>query len=125
MIKRIALVLLIAAATAFAADWSGKWSGTFTTVKGGPSAPPTDDHFLVLKQEGDNISGTAGPRETAQWDIQNIRLEGDKLSFEAAPPGGVFVLGYELTLKDGVISGRVVSKKGPPIEGTLEFKRGS
>ena len=40
-------------------------------------------------------------------------------------PGGVFVLGYELELTQDAIVGRVVSKKGPEIEGKLKFKRTS
>ncbi|HWR52166.1 MAG TPA: hypothetical protein VN428_13730 [Bryobacteraceae bacterium] len=125
MIRRTVCVFLFAAAVMMAGDWTGKWSGTMETVKGGPGAPPVDDHFLVLKQEGASVTGTAGPRATAQWEIQNVRAEGDKLTFDSMPPGGVFVLGYELTLKDGVITGRVASKKGPPMEGNLTFKRGN
>ena len=118
-------ILLFAAASMLAADWTGKWSGTLETVKGGPGAPPVDDHFLVLKQAGDEITGTAGPRQSAQWEIQNVRLSGNKLTFDTKAPGGVFVLGYELELTQDAIVGRVVSKKGPEIEGKLKFKRTS
>ena len=108
-----------------AGDWSGKWSGTMETVKGGPGAPPGRRPFSRAEAGGRQHTGTAGPRATAQWEIQNVRAEGDQLTFDTMPPGGVFVLGYELTLKDDAITGRVASKKGPPMEGNLKFKRGN
>ena len=123
MTSRTLFAFLLAAGALLAADWSGKWVGTMETVKGGPGAPPVDDHMMVLIQSGVEVTGTAGPREKAQWALKNVRLNGANLTFDTSSPGGVFVLAYELEVKDGVITGRVVSKKGQELEGKLKLNR--
>ncbi len=66
------------------ADATGTWTGTLTP-SGGTAGPAR----LVLKQDGDKLTGTAGPDASEQHPIENGRVENDTLMFELTSPGGV------------------------------------
>lgn len=56
-------------------DVSGKWSG----IGGGPI-------YLVLKQDGNKLSGTAGPSSKEQLlDFQDGTVDGDHIKFNVGP----------------------------------------
>lgn len=76
------LLFALAAASLFAADATGKWTGTLQPSEG-PAAPAV----LVLKQDGIKLTGTAGPDAGDQRAIQNGKAENGNLSFEVASDG--------------------------------------
>jgi hypothetical protein len=121
--KRLLLILLAAAVTLTAADLSGRWTGTLEKVKGNPGGPQSDAHYLVLRQNGDRITGTAGPKADAQWEIRNGRVDGSRLTFEIAMAGGKMVLGYDLQVGPDGLAGKVEPKTGQPIAWKLQVKR--
>ena len=58
-----------------AADVSGAWTG----AAGSPI-------YLILKQEGNQVSGSGGPSAAEQMiRFENGKLEGDRLTFRAGP----------------------------------------
>lgn len=61
-------------------------------------------HELVLKQQGDAVSGTAGPGAEQQWPIGKGRLQGTELTLEVKVPDGP-LFEYKLTVSAGEISG--------------------
>ena len=63
-----------------AADATGKWSGTLnvTTPDGGQRRSPV---LLVLKQDGTKITGTGGRDASDRRDIQEGKIEDNKLTF--------------------------------------------
>jgi hypothetical protein len=68
-----------------ATEISGRWSGTMEQK--------TDDGrtgrmslVVQLSQQGEEISGKAGPDETNLAPIQNARLEGSRLTFSVTLP---------------------------------------
>lgn len=77
------LVLAVFALTAAAdTDITGKWSGSFTLT--GPNGEAKDDTaYLVLKQNGSEITGTVGPNENDQVPIGKGKIDGDKITLEA------------------------------------------
>ena len=81
---RIFVLFLVAAALVLSAadvNVSGKWSGTFSLTK--PDGTNDDGTaFAVFKQEGGQISGTAGPDEEHQWTIQKGAISGNNVTFE-------------------------------------------
>jgi len=79
------LLLALSAMTAMAADLSGKWPGTFTP-EGQSDGQPA---LVVLKHTGDTVTGTAGPSADQQWPISNVKLDGDKLSFDVTAENGM------------------------------------
>jgi hypothetical protein len=64
-----------------AADATGKWTGTLT-LSTGDSAGEARPAYLVLKQEGDKLTGTAGPDAGEQHTIENGKAENGNLTFE-------------------------------------------
>lgn len=70
--KTVALVALRAAA-AFAANLSGKWSGSFPC----PGCRPR-----CLKQDGSKLTGSGGSNHGEQYPIENARIDGNNLTFD-------------------------------------------
>ena len=104
------LCCLLLASMAMFADVTGKWSGSFDATD--PDGQ-TQAHkaFMVLKQSGDAITGTAGPDEDRQFSIKVGKIEGDKITLEVVLDDGG-VLKFDLTLADGHIKGDVKGEVG-------------
>ena len=125
MLRRIVyviLIILLTAAIVPAAELSGEWVGTMEKVKGGPAGPPVEEYHLMLTHAGDAITGVVGPKG-ANWEIQNAKLAGQKLSFETSVGGGRFLIAFDLDVSGDEITGTMQSRKGPEIAGKLHFKR--
>src|SRR5437016_2947099 len=88
------LLLLFALSTLClaAADATGKWTGSFT-----PSGGNSGTALMVLKQDGEKLTGTVGPDASGQHDIQNGKAAGGTLTFDVPVGDGVlkFVLKQE------------------------------
>lgn len=71
------LAIALSVATLAVADATGTWTGTLTKSEGdgGPA-------HLVLKQDGDKLTGSAGPDVNEQHPILNGRVENGVLTFE-------------------------------------------
>ena len=83
---KILLCLAAIAAIALSApadvNVSGKWSGTFSVTGSDGNSEPA---FLLLKQEGTTVTGSAGPNETQQHPIKKGSVAGNKLTLEIEP----------------------------------------
>jgi hypothetical protein len=121
--KRVLLFLLLSVLGLSAADFSGRWAGELRATKSEAQRPNPDTHFLVLEQNGATVTGTAGAMREAQFDIRNVKLDGSRLTFEIMIEGPGIRVAYDLVLSGDTITGTVVSKEGPVLEGTLSFKR--
>ena len=75
------IALLLGAWTLSAADVTGKWSGTIDVRENGEQR--TVPVLLILKQDGDKITGTAGDNEEDRHPIQKGILDGDNLTIES------------------------------------------
>lgn len=118
--KKLALTLLVLALawTALAADVSGKWSGSFT-----PEGMDAGTAFLILKQSGATLSGTAGPDESQQWPITNGKVDGNTLTGVATNPDGV-TYKFTLTVDGDRIKGNIeVAAGGQTMKAVLDVKR--
>src|SRR5262249_55725739 len=69
------------------ADVSGKWSGSFD-ITGPDGQTKPDTAFLNLKQDGNKITGTAGPNEEKQFDIKTGSISGNKIALEVVMEDG-------------------------------------
>jgi hypothetical protein len=121
--RRVLFVLFLAVLSLSAADFSGKWKGELRKIKSEADRPDVDTHFLVLNQKGATVTGTAGAMREAQFDIQNVKLNGSRLTFEITLEGPGITVAYDLQLSGDTITGTIVSKRGPVLEGKLSFKR--
>jgi hypothetical protein len=114
------LALLSLAWTAAAADLTGKWTGTWESV-GNARGTITDAHQTTLKQDGTTITGTTGPRAEVQWEIQNAKLEGNKLTFNSA--AGQLQLAFALEVDGDSMAGTVTATNRPGISWKMAVKR--
>ena len=101
--RKVLPALFIFAMSALAADFTGNWTGE--GVADGQAHPL----YVVIKQDGNTLSGTAGPDASRQAEIHG-KVEGDKVSFDVATqgPGSIH---FEL------------KAEGDALKGTVEFKR--
>jgi hypothetical protein len=66
------------------ANVSGAWSGDWEVGPDGGPGP----HYMILKQDGANVTGTAGPTADMQMAIQNGKFANGTLTFEISIPEG-------------------------------------
>src|SRR5215203_3634027 len=104
-----------------APDLTGKWSGSFLIT--GPDGQTKDDMaFMDLKQNGAELTGTAGPSPEQQWAIQKGKVEGNKITFEVQTNEPL--LKFELTLIDGHLKGEAKGEhEGRTMKATLDLQR--
>ena len=119
--RRWVLAFLVTAGLAFAADFSGKWTGTLE-ARNSP-VPRSDVHFATLEQKGDKVTGVAGPKRDVQWPLASAQVNGTKIDFIVEVPGGNLVMQYSLELKGGELSGIVVVKNRDGISWNLRLTR--
>ena len=72
-----ATALFLAASTGFAfqtpaPSLTGTWTGTFTSTTS-TGEPDEDPAYLVLKQTGEELTGTGGPRADRQMPVHRLR----------------------------------------------------
>ena len=113
-----AFLIAVFAMTALAADVTGKWTGSFLAEGQDPS-----NAYVILKQTGTSVTGSAGPDEGQQWPLTNGKLVGNKLTGEVSSPDGM-VFKLDLTLEGDRISGDVaMTQEGHTIKGKIDVKR--
>ena|SRR5947209_7823227 len=118
--KILVCTMMIAALalTAMAADVSGKWTGTFA-----PEGQDGGAAFMVLKQSGSTLTGSAGPDENQLWPISDGKIDGNKITGQVTSPDGA-VYKFSLTLDGDHIKGSIdVSAGGQTMKGVLDVKR--
>lgn len=93
-------LLILVAATAWAADITGKWTGSMVMDNGDQGAA-----CLRLKQAGGAVTGTEGPSDESQFPITTGRIDGDQVTIEARP--GSAVLRLTMKLKGNKLTGDV------------------
>jgi autotransporter translocation and assembly factor TamB len=106
------MALLFLAATALAADLTGKWTGHINDPGGG-----SHDLTLELKSDGDKVTGTmtGGPPNGDKQRLSG-KLAGDDLSFDikAQGPGGeAMTLSFKGKVSGNHIVGSHDSPMGP------------
>jgi len=122
---RVIAGLLLCCALIIAADdtFTGKWSGT-ATMTGGDGQSREGPALLVLKQEGNAVTGTGGPDEQRSQPIQNGKAEGSKLTFEIGTADSPVV--FKLTLENGRLRGEGAgSPGGQSLKVKLDLTKGS
>src|SRR5215471_17141004 len=113
------LLACLAALAASAADVNGKWTGTFTPEGGGGGSA-----FMVLKQTGTTVTGTAGPDENQQWPDLKGTIKGDKVTAEVKNPEDGTVYKCELTVSGDKLKGEVIaSQNGQTQKAQLDLTR--
>jgi hypothetical protein len=81
----LAVLLTGVTAVLVAADLSGSYSGVVSIKT--PDGERTRRLAIIIKQTPENLSVSIGPSLDEQHAASNVKLEGDKLTFEVIPPG--------------------------------------
>jgi hypothetical protein len=120
-IRVIGLTLVLVTALFAAADnVTGKWTGSFVVTRDGETKDSTA--YMELKQNGTELTGTAGPSVEQQWTIQNGKVEGNKLTFSVQSDGPL--VKFELTLADGHLKGEAkAEQEGRSMKAVLDLQR--
>ena len=119
----IVFLILALAMTAAAADVSGKWSGGYAVIGLDGSAGESNPAFLILKQSGTTLTGTAGSDEADQFPIENAKIENNKITGSVNPSDGATYT-VSLTVDGDRMTGEVtVSQGGQTMKAKIELKR--
>jgi len=114
---KLFLALVLAAGGLLAADATGTWTGSLTR-EGGEAGSA----HLVLKQDGQKVTGTAGPGPGEQHEIQNGKSEAGKITFEIPRENGA--MKFVLKLEGDEIKGEVsMERDGEVQKGQLAVTR--
>jgi hypothetical protein len=113
------LLALLLAVQAVATNVTGTWAGTITPTDQPDNPQPV---HLVLKQEGEQLTGTGGPNAERQMPIQNGVVKGDRVSLEVVAGTGLFR--FTLQIKSNDLTGRVEFVGGDVTrEGSVALRR--
>ena len=119
--KKLACCLFLVTLVAFAADpgVSGKWSGTLT-----PESGEQGSAYMVLKQDGATITGTAGPDLDKQWPVQSGKVDGKKVTIEVKDPNGDSTVKATMMLDGNKMTGDIeLSRGGEVRKAKIELTR--
>jgi hypothetical protein len=108
--EALLLSLLISLTTVGANDVNGEWSGTLQLT----GQTRAESVYMVLKQDGNNLSGSGGPNESEQHPFQGGKVEGNKLVFDV--PLGESSMHFELEVQGAQIRGQMKHQR----EGSVE-----
>jgi hypothetical protein len=115
------LLYMLLCAGALLADVTGKWSGSFD-VTGPDGETKAAQAYMVLKQDGNAITGTAGPSVDEQFPIRAGSIDENRITMEADADGGV--IKFELALDGEHIRGTAKGEhEGKKMLAKLDLKR--
>ena len=114
---KLLFALLFSVMLLAAADVSGTWTGSFE-----PQGGDAGSAWLQLKQNGQTLTGKAGPSADQSWEIRNGKIEGQKVTFELPHDGEVMTI--ELTLNGDTLEGNAKGEhEGETRTAHLKLKR--
>lgn len=96
----IALIFFLAL-NVFAADLSGKWTGSFRAGGADHDVP----QLFIFKQNGNELTGSGGPNESEQYPIEHGKVNGNRISFEITT--GEWKFAYDLKATDKRMEGNI------------------
>ena len=119
----VSLVIALAAPVLLAATVTGMWSGTLEIRRPDGSGRRTPA-LVILKQDGETVTGSAGASESNQTPIRNGKVSGDRLTFEVESGNQQFMR-FDLKVSEDGIEGDVQGEAphGSKASGRLTAKR--
>jgi hypothetical protein len=124
---RVFVFFLLAAALVLSAadrNVGGKWSGSFSLTR--PDGTNDDGTaYAVLKQEGGQVTGTAGPDEEHQWTIEKGAITGNKVTFEVKSTEDGTIFKCNLVLEGDHLKGPItaLAPDGQAMAAKVDFSR--
>ena len=116
---KLLLTTLLFTLTISAADFSGKWTGSFVDDSSGGKS---ETAVVVLKHTGGAVTGTAGPTAEEQMPISNGKVDGNTVSFDVN--AGDVVIHFTLTFADNHLKGQAKGESnGEKHSATLDLTK--
>jgi hypothetical protein len=125
MLRRLLGTAFLFSALAWAADVTGTWSGPMEMKRGDETRD--DSAYLMLTQNGGEITGSAGPNADKQMKITKGTITGDEIYLEVAPPepdrNAKMVIRLKLDGEKLVGELKAEGPDAPPISGRMTLTR--
>ena len=120
--RKLLLGFVALVAALHAADITGTWSGPMKMTKDGETKD--DSAYLVLKQSGNEVSGTIGPNAEQRLTITKGTIDGSKIYIEAVVQGENRMV-LKLTLDGEKLVGDLSTQgpEAPPLTGKMTLSR--
>jgi hypothetical protein len=93
-------------ATRVALNLSGTWTGEWETSPDGGPGP----HYMVLKQDGEKVTGSAGPNQQIQLAIDHAKFAAGRLTFDIVLPSGPSIA-FDFAVDGDTMSGIALMKR--------------
>ena len=105
----------------FAADVTGKWSGT-VVMKMPDGQTQAQPAWMSLKQANGALTGTAGPSADRQSEIKDGKVDGDRLEFKITVEDAMVMIKLR-TEGDGLKGDAIIDTPDGKMTGALDLKR--
>jgi len=116
---KLLLTSLLLTLSISAANVSGKWTGTFIDNSEGNKS---ETAVVILTQDGNTLTGTAGPAAEEQMAISNGKVDGNNVTFDVK--AGEVTLHFTLELVDAHLKGSAKAEaNGESKSATLDLTR--
>lgn len=121
--KKFLPALLLTALAAFGADVTGKYTGT-VEFQNHDGESHKGEAYMDLKQDGDKLTGVAGPNDSETFPIANGKVDGETLTFEVAPHGPALTMKMVLKHDNGKLKGEATAERdGVKMKALFELTR--
>ena len=108
-------VLAPAVAAQTAANFTGKWEGTFILTRPDGTEGNPQSIVLNLTQKGKALTGTTGPADQ-QWEIAKGAVNDGKATFEVQQPNGP-LFKFTLSIVKGRLQGEMAGERDGVVRG--------
>lgn len=116
---KLLLTSLLLTLSISAANLSGKWTGTFIDTSEGSKS---ETAVVILTQDGNTLTGTAGPTTEEQMALSNGKLDGNNVTFDVK--AGEITVHFTLQLVDKHLKGSAKAEaNGESKSATLDLTR--
>jgi hypothetical protein len=117
---KLLLTSLLLTLSIFAAGIGGKWTGTFIDPT---EASKNEGMVLIVTQDGNTLTGTAGPTADEQMAISNGKVDGNNVTFDLKAEQ--VMIHFTLRLVDNHLKGSASAEvAGEKHSGTIDLTRG-
>ena len=120
--RKLLCAVVMFSATVWSADVTGTWSGPMEMKRGDETK--ADSAYLVLKQTGNEITGTVGPNEEKRLPITKGNADGDSIYLEAIVEGENKMV-LRLKLDGEKLAGELKAEgpTAPPLSGKMTLSK--
>jgi hypothetical protein len=116
---KLLLTSLLLTLSISAANLSGKWTGTFIDAS---ESNKSEGAVVILTQDGNTLTGTAGPTADEQMPISNGKVDGNNVTFDVKT--GDVTIHFSLQLVDKHLKGKAAGEaNGESKSATVDLTR--